>query len=178
MSSSVWGEVGPRLRCVTKNSLHNEGTNKCVNSAPFFLIATIYWAEEQQFSWVIAPWWIFIFHLAKWFPTTPSTIQPIGTPSTFCIVWHLVSQSLDVAIFVVLHLNVLWTTYNPQQFTKISVFKVDNFVRPSFFSTELKSVAQIEWKKHPYIFFLLLVQKWTNLSRKKIGNQRKNSKSL
>ena len=94
------------------------------------------------------------FHLTKWVPTTPSAIQPIGKPSTFCIVWHLVSQSLDVAIFVVLHLNVLWTTYNPQQFTKISVFKVDNCVCPSVFATELKSVAQIEWKyTHIFSFY-------------------------
>ena len=61
--------------------------------------------------------------------------------------------------------NIFWiyqlkrTTYGPQQFAKISVFKVDNFVPPIFLLPKLRSVAQIEWNKHPYLFFLLLVQK-------------------
>ena len=42
---------------------------------------------------------------------------------------------------------------------KIRVFKVNNFTLPLFFLPKLRSVAQNEWKKHPYIFFLLLVQK-------------------
>jgi hypothetical protein len=45
------------------------------------------------------------------------------------------------------------------KFAKISIFKVDNFVLPIFLLPKLRSVAQIEWKKHPYYFFLLLVQK-------------------
>jgi len=49
------------------------------------------------------------------------------------------------------------TTYGLQQFAKISIFKVDNFVLPIFLLPKLSSVAQIEWKKHPYLFFLLLV---------------------
>ena len=57
--------------------------------------------------------------------------------------------------------NIFWigTTYGPQQFAKISVFKVDNFVLPIFLVLKLKSGSQIEWKKHPYLSFLLLVQK-------------------
>jgi hypothetical protein len=39
---------------------------------------------------------------------------------------------------------------------------------------KLRLVAQNEWKKHPYMFFLLLVKKKTSLSRKNW----KNSKSL
>ena len=42
---------------------------------------------------------------------------------------------------------------------KISIFKVDKFVLPIFLLPKLRSVAQIEWKKHPYYFNLLLVQK-------------------
>ena len=38
-------------------------------------------------------------------------------------------------------------------------FKVDHFILPLFLVPKLRSVAQNEWKKHPYIFFLLLVQK-------------------
>ena len=37
-------------------------------------------------------------------------------------------------------------------FAKIRVFKVDNFVLPLILAPKLRSVAQIEWKKHPYIF--------------------------
>jgi hypothetical protein len=57
--------------------------------------------------------------------------------------------------------NIFWiaTTYGPQQFAKISVFKVDNFVLPIFLLPKLRSAALIEWKKHPCLFFLLLVQK-------------------
>ena len=51
------------------------------------------------------------------------------------------------------------TTSGPQQFAKIRVFKVDNFVLPLILASKLRSVSQIEWKKHPYIFFLLTIQK-------------------
>ena len=50
-------------------------------------------------------------------------------------------------------------TSGHQKFSKISVFKVDNFVLSIFLVPKLRSVSQIEWKKHPYLFFLLLVQK-------------------
>jgi hypothetical protein len=38
---------------------------------------------------------------------------------------------------------------------------------------KLRSVAQNDWKKHPYIFFLLLVQKINLIERK---NMEKNEK--
>ena len=43
----------------------------------------------------------------------------------------------------------------PQKLAKIRVFKVDYFILPLFWVPKLKSVAKNEWKKHPYIFFLL-----------------------
>ena len=55
--------------------------------------------------------------------------------------------------------RIMITTYGLQQFAKISIFNVDNFVLPIFLLPKLISVAQIEWKKHPYYFFLLMVQK-------------------
>ena len=52
-----------------------------------------------------------------------------------------------------------WISGGLQKLAKIRVFKVDYFILPLFLVPKLKSVAQNEWKKHPYIFFLLLVQK-------------------
>jgi hypothetical protein len=46
-----------------------------------------------------------------------------------------------------------------QQLAKIRVCKVDYFILPLFLMPKLRSVAQNEWKKHPFIFLLLLVQK-------------------
>ena len=69
------------------------------------------------------------------------------------------------------------TTYGPQHFAKISVFKVDNFVLYIFLVPKLRSVTQIEWKKHPCIFFYFWLknkQVWAE----KIGNKRKNFKNL
>jgi hypothetical protein len=60
---------------------------------------------------------------------------------------------------------------------KSGVFKVDNFVLPKFLVPKLRSVAQIEWKKHPYLFFYFWFknkQVWAE----KIGYKRKNSKNL
>ena len=61
------------------------------------------------------------FCLTKRFPITPSAIQPIGTPSTFCIdnivpgfLDVIQFQSLDVAIFVFLQLNCKFTTEKNQ----------------------------------------------------------------
>ena len=62
------------------------------------------------------------------------------------------------------------------------VCKNQSFLSWSFHSSiiflpKLRSVAQNEWKKHPYIFFLLLVQKkW--VWAEKIGKKRKNSRNL
>ena len=52
-----------------------------------------------------------------------------------------------------------WTNGKPHYLAKIRVFKVDYFNLPLFLVPNLKSVAQNEWKKHAYKFFLLLVQK-------------------
>ena len=41
----------------------------------------------------------------------------------------------------------------PQQFAKIIVFKVDDFVLPLIIAPKIRLVAQIEWKKHSYFFF-------------------------
>ena len=45
------------------------------------------------------------------------------------------------------------------QHTKRKVCKVDYFILPLFLMPKMRSVAQNEQKKHPYIFFLLSVQK-------------------
>ena len=52
-------------------------------------------------------------------------------------------------------LNYLWSLV----FSKNHSFKVDCLILTLFLAPNLSSVAQIEWKKHPYIFFLLSVQK-------------------
>ena len=54
----------------------------------------------------------------------------------------------------------------------MGVFKIDYFNLPLFWVPNLKSMAQNEWKKHPYKFFLLLVQ-W-----KKLEKNKKNSNNL
>ena len=41
----------------------------------------------------------------------------------------------------------------PQQLVKIRVFKIDYFILLLFLVPKLRSVAQNEWKKHPYIYF-------------------------
>ena len=45
-----------------------------------------------------------------------------------------------------------WTNGEPQWLAKIRDCKVDYFILPLFLMQKLRSVAQIEWKKHPYIF--------------------------
>ena len=52
-----------------------------------------------------------------------------------------------------------WTNGEPQLLAKIRVFKVAYFILPLFLVPKLRSVAQNEWKKQPYIFFLRFVQK-------------------
>ena len=63
--------------------------------------------------------------------------------------------------------ELLPTTSGPQKFAKISVFKVDNFVLSIFLVPKLRSVAQIEWKKHPYLFFSTFGSKINEFGRKK-----------
>ena len=52
-----------------------------------------------------------------------------------------------------------WTSGELHYLAKIRVFKVDYFILPLFLVPKLSSVSQNEWKKHPYIFFLLMVEK-------------------
>jgi hypothetical protein len=52
-----------------------------------------------------------------------------------------------------------WINGERQYLAKIRVFKVDYFILPLFLVPKLRYVSQNEWKKHTYIFFLLLVQK-------------------
>ena len=83
------------------------------------------------------------------------------------MLWHIMKNSLHnegtykwvnwAPIFF--WYKLLPTTSGPQKFAKISIFKVDRFVLSIFLVPKLRSVAQTEWKKHPYLFFLLLVQK-------------------
>ena len=63
--------------------------------------------------------------------------------------------------------QLLQTTYGSQQFAKIRVFIVDNFVLLIFLLPKLRSVAHIEWKKYSYIFFSTLGSKINEFGRKK-----------
>ena len=90
----------------------------------------------------------------------------------YCRVWHYRLWSFkarDTKLERFLHKNQHtqskllnfenWTNGEPQELAKIRVFKVDYFILPLFLVPKLRSVAQNEWKKHPYILFLLSVQK-------------------
>ena len=68
-----------------------------------------------------------------------------------------------------------WTNGEPQQLAKIRLFKVDYFILPLFLGPKLRSVAQNELKKHPYIFFSTFGSKINEFERKK---SEKNSKNL
>ena len=52
-----------------------------------------------------------------------------------------------------------WTKWEPQKLAKIRLFKDDYVILPLFLVSKLRSVVKNEWKKHPYIFFLLSIQK-------------------
>jgi hypothetical protein len=53
-----------------------------------------------------------------------------------------------------------WIETLRSKIAKIRVFRVDYFNLSLFWVPKLRSVAQNEWKKHPYIcIFLFLVQK-------------------
>ena len=60
-----------------------------------------------------------------------------------------------------------WTSGEPQYLAKITVFKVEYFIPPLFSVPKLRSVAQNEWKKHPYIFFFTFRSKINEFERKK-----------
>jgi hypothetical protein len=57
--------------------------------------------------------------------------------------------------------------------TKIRVFKVDCIVLTLFLAPNLRSVAQIEWKKHTYIFFSTFGSKISKFERKKSEKNKK-----
>ena len=52
-----------------------------------------------------------------------------------------------------------WIETRRSKLAKIKDFKVDHFNLPLFLVPKLRSMAQNEWKKHSYIFFLILVKK-------------------
>jgi hypothetical protein len=45
-----------------------------------------------------------------------------------------------------------WIGTRRSKFAKIRVFKVDYIILPLFLAPKLRSVAQNEWKKHPYTY--------------------------
>ena len=59
-----------------------------------------------------------------------------------------------------------WTG-EPQYLAKIKVFKVEYFIPPLFLVQKLRSVAQNEWKKYPYVFFSIFGSKINEFERKK-----------
>ena len=65
------------------------------------------------------------------------------------------SMKTDIKMF----LEFGWIETRRSKIAKIRVFKIDDFNLPLFLVPKLRLVAKNEWKKHPYIFFLLLVQK-------------------
>ena len=61
----------------------------------------------------------------------------------------------------------------PQKLAKIRVFKVDYFILSLFLVSKFKSVAQNEWKKHPYIFFSTFGLKINKFEQKKSEKAKK-----
>jgi hypothetical protein len=59
-----------------------------------------------------------------------------------------------------------WSNGETQHLAKIRVFKVDYFILSVFLLPKLRSVAQNEWKKHPYIFFSTFGSKINEFERK------------
>ena len=59
--------------------------------------------------------------------------------------------------------NYLWAS----EVSKNHFFKVDYFIFTLFLVPKLRSVAQNEWKKHPYIFFFTFGSKINEFERKK-----------
>ena len=56
----------------------------------------------------------------------------------------------------------------PQKLANIRVFKVDYYILSLFLVPKLKSVAQNEWKKHPYTYiFATFGSKIIKFERKK-----------
>ena len=57
------------------------------------------------------------------------------------------------------------------------VAKIDNFMLLIFMVPNLRSVAQNEWKKHPYVFFFTFGSKINEFERKKSEKNEKIPKS-
>ena len=57
-------------------------------------------------------------------------------------------------------------------FAKFNIFKVHNFVLP-----KLRSLAQIEWKEQPYLFFFYIWFKNKRVWVERIGKNKKKSKT-
>ena len=70
-----------------------------------------------------------------------------------------------------------WTNGEPQYYAKIRDFKLDYFILPLFLVSKLRSVAQNEWKKHPYIFFFTCGSKINEFERKKSERNEKSPKT-
>ena len=118
---------------------------------------------------------------------TKFLIKPIFMPSIeWPMLWRITKNSLHnegtykwvnwATIFF--WYKLLPTTSGPQKFAKISIFKTDNFVFSIVLVQKLSWVAQIEWKKHPYLFFSAFGLKINKFGRKKSGKNKKNSKNL
>ena len=57
-------------------------------------------------------------------------------------------------------------------FAKFNIFKVHNFVLP-----KLRSLAQIEWKEQPYLFFFYIWFKTKEFGWKKLEKTKEKSKT-
>ena len=131
-------------------------SNCLLDHLPLFMFARI--------EWVSNPYGSFFFdgYMLKQFCKLDCLSSQLHTT---WVLWH----SSDTKIERFLHKNQHtqrkllnfenWTNGEPQQLAKIKVFKVDYYILPLFLVPKLRSVAQNEGKKHPYIFFLLSVQK-------------------
>ena len=72
--------------------------------------------------------------------------------------------------------KLLQTTSGPQQFAKIRVFKVDNFVLLLILAPKLRSVAQIELKNTHLFIFSTFGSELNVFKRKKLETNEKISK--
>jgi hypothetical protein len=59
------------------------------------------------------------------------------------------------------------------KFAKIRVFIVNYFILPLFLVPKLRSMAQNEWKKHPYIFLFTFGSKINEIEWKKLEKNEK-----
>ena len=72
-----------------------------------------------------------------------------------------------------------WTNREPQLLAKIRACKVDYFFLPLFLMPKLRSVAQNEWKKHPYMYiFSTFGSKINKFEGEESEERKKKSKNL